>query len=142
MIMRATSRTRGPDERLDAAQQPCLDIHGIRLDHLPMPHAAQPRDLPLGQLPRRRHAALADVRQVGWIARVQRLPGLPVADAAHRRQVQVQRRIGPQPAHLVEKPEPQHRIEALRDARVQPCAGRRLERQQCAVVRRCVAPRA
>ena len=51
-------------------------------------HAAQPGQLPLGQLPRGDDAAFAPLRQRR--AAVQRLPGLAVTDAAHRRQVQVQ----------------------------------------------------
>jgi hypothetical protein len=61
-------------------------------DHGALRHAAQPGDLPLGELARGGDAALAQVGQGLGIGRrvaagVERFPGLPVAHAAHRGQV-------------------------------------------------------
>ncbi len=57
-------------------------------------------------------------RMRGGVGRgaVEVLPHLPVADAAHRRQAEMQVTARAQPAHLVDQAAGQHRIESFRDA--------------------------
>ena len=64
------------------------------------------------------------------VVAVERRPRLAIADGAHRRQVGVQVCTRAQTAHLVDEAGGEHRREALADARVQPGAVVRLERDQ------------
>ncbi len=67
---------------------------------------------------------------------VERGPGLPVADRAHRRQVGMEVAARAQRPHLVDEAGLQHRREALRDARVQPAARRAARARSAAHARR------
>jgi hypothetical protein len=91
-------------------------------------HAAQPGQLALGQLAGGGDAAFAQLAS-GSPAAVQRLPGLAVAHAAHRRQVGVQVAARAQRAHLVQQARRQHGVKALGDALMQPGAVLRLQRK-------------
>ena len=87
---------------------------------------AQPGELALGKLARGEDAAVA---QPGHRpAAVERFPGLPVTDATHGRQVERQVAALAQGEHFVQQAAGQHRVEALRDALVQPGALQWLQR--------------
>jgi hypothetical protein len=102
-------------------------IAGVAGDHLAPGHRAQPRQLALRELARRRGRRGGD--GVG-VALVERRPRLPIADGAHRRQAGVQVAAGTQRAHLGDESRVEHRREALADACVQPGTIVRLEGDQ------------
>ena len=76
-----------------------------------------------------RVAAMPCSRNVARVDRaVDEFPRLPVADAAHRRQLRRQRIPFAQPAQLVDQPGCEHRVEAMRDRVVQRARDRRQQR--------------
>ena len=82
--------------------------------------------LPLGELTRREDRALT---KCGGIDRtLKMLPGLPIAHRAQRRQIGMKITARTQCTHLVQESVGDHRIETLRDARVQLCAIARYQR--------------
>ncbi|CAM2152120.1 hypothetical protein PT2222_270122 [Paraburkholderia tropica] len=107
--------------------------HGLRggvrrtaIDDDALGHRAQPRELALAELARGEHALVAH-RVVVDVA-VEILPRLPIADAAHRRQIRVEVAACAQHLHLVDQTRREHCVEALLDAPVQHRAVRRFER--------------
>ncbi len=128
----------GPVRRL--AQQPARQRHHPRRrvgrvagDDVARRQAAQPGELALGELAGRRRAALV---QLAVEAAVERRPGLPVADGAHRGQPGVQVAPRAQPAHLVDEAGVEHGPKAQVDAPPQPLAVGRLQRDQRRVRKR------
>jgi hypothetical protein len=75
-------------------------------------------------------AAAASAVAVDVVRCVERRPRLPIADRAHRRQRRVEVAARAQRAHFVDEAGVEHRREALADARVQPGALARLERDE------------
>jgi hypothetical protein len=106
---------RGADrfhQRVDSVRRIWVDSLGVG--------GAQPRELPLGELPRRCDRARAQRRAIDLPLQIG--PDLSIAHAAHRRHV-ARKRIAPtQLGKLVDQSLAQHRVEAPRDRLVQTCA--------------------
>ena len=83
-------------------------------------HAAHPGQLALCQLARRGQPLVDELLTAGLPGQV--LQSLPIADAAHRRQLRMHPGPVAQRTDLVEESCRQHMIEAYRDTRVQPGA--------------------
>src|SRR5215470_19067520 len=88
--------------------------------------AAEPGELALRKLPSSRDPACVKLRRIDIAVEVR--PGLPVADAAHRRHPGSERVALAQTAQLGDQPGGQHRLEAQSDIAVETSAIRREQR--------------
>src|SRR6266571_5319341 len=75
---------------------------------------SEPGELALGELARRKYPAIAQF--VAIDLSLEKLPYLPISDAAHRRQARPQRVAFAQRTQLLDEPAFKHRVEACVDA--------------------------
>src|SRR6266571_3053998 len=81
---------------------------------------SEPGELALGELARRKYPAIAQF--VAIDLSLEKLPRLPISDAAHRGQARPQRVALPQCAQLLDEPFFEHCLEACFDAPMQRAA--------------------
>src|SRR6266568_605948 len=81
---------------------------------------SEPGELALGELARRKYPAIAQF--VAIDLSLEKLPYLPISDAAHRRQARPQRVAFAQRTQLLDEPAFKHRVEAFFDASMQRAA--------------------
>ena len=105
-----------------------VQLIGQAVESLAFQRVGKPGDLPLGKLAGGVDAAVAHL--AAWGEAVLRFPYLPVADAAHRREVERQRIFAAQHRHFVFQPGREHCVEAFGDAGMQHCTIRRQQAER------------
>src|ERR1041385_4039469 len=103
---RSLSRSFGAKLAQDLGGQPVG--HGVQTNGAAL--ALEPRQLPLGELPRREDRALH--RFVAIVRTREMLPELPVTDAAHRRQLRIEIAAVAQSPDFLEEALLHHQVQA------------------------------
>src|SRR4051794_40297633 len=117
----------GAEKRRNSLFRPERTPLVIRIKPARIELAAQPRRLALGQLTRCKDCPFA---KGGGIARALKMfEGLTIADRPQSRRLRGEIAARAQRSHFIEEPGREHRIETRRDARVQPRAILRHERE-------------